>query len=440
MYAFDDGLHVHSTPSSRACPDYNLSALWNDESFLLIQQWPEDVRDRIAGMMEAPAYFDHSATTPVDARVLEAMTPYFKQAFGNPSSVHRWGQEAEAALTSARELVARLLACDPASITFTSGASESNNLALAGLALKRKRGGADGLLSTPVEHPSVLRTLSWLEGEHGFNLKLLPVDANGLIDPSDLEHELSERTALASIIYANNEVGSIHPIPELTAICHEAGVPIHSDATQATNYLPLSIPELQVDLLSLGAHKFYGPKGIGLLYSRPGLELEPLLHGGSQEHGLRPGTENLALIVGLAEALKIALAERESETARLKTLRDRIIYMVGNEIPLSRLTGHPTQRLPHHASFAFQGLESNALLAALDVQGFACSAGSACKVGDPEPSRVLTAMGLDRSWSLGSLRVSLGRGTSESQVDRFCQVLPPTVERMRSASPKLKPS
>jgi cysteine desulfurase len=395
------------------------------------------VRDRITGMMEAPAYFDHSATTPVDERVIEAMLPYFKQTYGNPSSVHHWGQEAEAALTEARELVAMLLDCEPASVTFTSGASESNNLALTGLALKRLRTGANEIICTPVEHPSVLNAMRWLEIEHGFNLKLLPVDKYGQIDPSDLQHALSERTALVSVIYANNEVGSIHPIPDLAALCHQAGVPFHTDATQATNYLPLSIPELQVDLLSLGAHKFYGPKGIGLLYVRPGLKLEPLLHGGSQEHGLRPGTENLALIIGLAEALKIAFAEREVEAARLRPMRDQIIRLVEHEVPRSRLTGHPIQRLPHHASFAFQDIESNALLAALDVQGFACSAGSACKVGDPEPSRVLSAMGLDRSWSLGSLRVSLGRGTTESQINRFCDVLPSIVERIRIVSGKL---
>lgn len=360
------------------------------------------------------------------------MLPYFTLMYGNPSSVHRWGQEAEAAVSAARELTASLLDCDESALSFTSGASESNNLALVGTAFARRHtGGANQLVSTGVEHPSVLNTLRWLEHEHGFEMHLLPVDSTGLVDPSALEDALSEGTALVSIIYANNEVGTINPIPELGRICQQAGVPFHSDATQATCYLPMQIPDLHVDLLSLGAHKFYGPKGIGLLYIRPGLVLEHLLHGGSQEGGIRPGTENTPLIVGLAEALKFAFEERDPLSERLRELCDRIVSVVSRDIPSSTLTGHPSRRLPNHVSFAFQGLESNALLAALDLEGFACSAGSACKVGDPEPSRVLTAMGFDREWSLGSLRVSLGRATREQQVDHFCQILPGIVDRLR---------
>jgi cysteine desulfurase len=385
-------------------------------------------------MSESPAYFDHSATTPLDERVLESMLPYFTHDYGNPSSVHRWGQEAEAAISSSRERIASVLDCEGNALSFTSGASESNNLALVGVALaQRHSSGSNQIVSTAVEHPSVLNTLHWLEREHGFEVVLLPVDSAGLVDPAALEAVLTKRTALATIIYANNEVGSINSIAELGTICQQAGVPFHTDATQATCYLPMRIPDLHVDLLSLGAHKFYGPKGIGLLYVRPGMVLEHLLHGGSQEHGIRPGTENTPLIVGMAEALNIAFEERDETAERLRGLCTKIVSTVAEKIPASTLTGHPSKRLPNHASFAFKGLESNALLAALDIQGFACSAGSACKVGDPEPSRVLTAMGFDREWSLGSLRISLGRATNEQQVDRFCQVLPGIVNRLRTA-------
>jgi len=385
-------------------------------------------------MTRQAAYFDHSATTPLDERVLEAMLPYFSQSYGNPSSVHRWGQDAEAALTGARETAAALLNCRPDSISFSSGASESNNLGLVGMAENQRKQGRSRLISTPVEHPSVLNTLRWLEAERGFDLTLLPVDSTGLVDPSSLENSLDERTALVSIMYANNEVGTINPISDLGALCRQASVPFHSDATQAACFLPMAVPDLNLDMLTLGAHKFYGPKGIGLLYVRPGLEPEHLLHGGSQEHGVKPGTENVPLIVGMVQAMKLAFDEREISAARLRELRDSIITMVSREIPASALTGHPDLRLPNHASFAFEGVESNALLAALDLEGFACSAGSACKVGDPEPSRVLTAMGFDRAWAMGSLRVSLGRSTTRDQVDRFCQVLPDIISRIRSVS------
>lgn len=379
-----------------------------------------------------PAYFDHSATTPLHEKALAAMLPYFDRDFGNPSSVHRWGQQADAALLDAYQATASLLGCEPDSLTFTSGASESNNLGLVGLALaRRKQQGQTRLVSTPVEHPSVLNTLRWLEAEHGFALDLLPVDEFGRVDPEQLRATLSERTALVSIIYANNEVGSINPVSQLGEICRAAQVPFHSDATQATSFLPMEIADLNVDLLSLGAHKFYGPKGVGMLYVRPGLDLEHLFHGGSQGRGIKPGTENVPLIAGMVAALELAFAERVPLAARLSAWRDRIIHTILDTVPGSRLTGHPTQRLPNHASFVFDGIESNALLAALDLQGFACSAGSACKVGDPEPSRVLTAMGLSREWALGSLRVSLGRSNTSEQVDRFCSLLPEIVARLR---------
>ena len=379
-----------------------------------------------------PAYFDHSATTPLHEKALAAMLPYFKRDFGNPSSVHGWGQTAEVALLDSYQAAASLLDCAPDSLTFTSGASESNNLGLVGLAFaRRKQQGRNQLISTPVEHPSVLNTLRWLETEHGFELDLLPVDEFGMVDPGQLRAALSSRTALVSIIYANNEVGSINPVQRLGEICRAENVPFHSDATQATSFLPMSIPDLNVDLLSIGAHKFYGPKGVGLLYVHRGLALEHLFHGGSQGRGIKPGTENIPLIVGMVAALKLVMDERAAFAPRLSAWREQIIHSIEDSIPDSRLTGHPTERLPNHASFAFKGIESNALLAALDLQGFACSAGSACKVGNPEPSRVLTAMGLSREWALGSLRVSLGRSNTPEQVDRFCSLLPEIVSRLR---------
>jgi len=383
--------------------------------------------------MSAPVYLDHAATTPLDPAVLEVMQSCFLQEYGNPSSVHRWGQRAEALLEQARENLASALGCETGEVVFTGGGTESDNLALAGVAFaRREQSGARHLLTTPVEHEAVVKTAEYLAEQHGFELEFLPVDAFGRVDPDELRARLRQDTAVVSVIYGNNEIGTVNRLPELGAVCREFGVPFHSDAVQAASQLPILVDDLQVDLLSIGAHKFYGPKGVGALYIRKGTPLRPLLRGGSQEGGLRPGTQNVPLITGMGAALQFTTPQLAQQAERFGGLRDRIIDQVRDRLPDARLTGHPVERLPNHASFVIPGVESNALLAALDLAGFACSAGSACKTGQPEPSRVLTAIGQPRDLALGSLRVTVGRFTTADQVESFLQALPLLIARLRS--------
>ncbi|HEY9087603.1 MAG TPA: cysteine desulfurase family protein [Anaerolineaceae bacterium] len=375
-------------------------------------------------------YLDYAATTPVDGRVLEKMLPYFGEVFGNPSSIHHWGQQAEAALEESREKVAAALGCRPEEIIFTSCGTESDNLALRGAALaQRKRSGANHILISPVEHHAVLHTAHQLADEFGFDLELLPVDPYGMVDPADLRHYLRSETALVSVIYANNEIGTINPVAEIGAACREAGILFHSDAVQAAAHLPVNVHRDQIDLLAIGAHKFYGPKGIGALYARRDTRLVSTQTGGKQEEGRRAGTHNIPYIVGLAAALEIAQADTAAWAERIIPLRDHLIGGVLESIPNARLTGHPVQRLPNHASFVFDGVDGNLLLMLLDDAGFACSSGSACKTGNPQPSEVLTAIGLSRAWALGSLRVTLGRATTAEQIDAFLAALPELVLR-----------
>ena len=380
-----------------------------------------------------PLYLDYSATTPLDPRVLRAMLPFFHEEFGNPSSIHRYGQRAEAAVESSREVCSALLNCHPSEIVFTSCGSESDNLALRGVALAaRHLRHANHILISPVEHHAVSHTAEQLHSIFGFEVELLPVDQYGMVDPQVVASRIRSDTALVSIIYANNEIGTINPIPEIGAVCQAAGVIFHSDAVQAGAYLPLDVQRLKVDLLSIGAHKFYGPKGVGALYVRQGTPLIPTQTGGGQEFGLRAGTHNVPYIIGLAEALRLIQSEKEDHLARLTPMRDRLIGHVLEEIPESKLTGHPIQRLPNHASFVFDNIDGNMLLMQLDLAGFACSSGSACKSGNPEPSGVLTAIGLPRHWALGSLRVTLGVHTTPSHIDALCAVLPAIVQKVRS--------
>ncbi len=380
-----------------------------------------------------PIYFDYAATTPVDARVLLAMQPYWAESFGNPSSIHAQGQRSEAALEKARQTVANCLNAQPKEIIFTSGGSESDNLALRGTAFaRREQMGADTLLISPVEHPAVSHTARQLAAHFGFKLFELPVNSFGQVQPQDLAAALDERTALVSIIYANNEIGSINPVAELGAICRQRGVPFHTDAVQAAAHLPIDVVSDQVNLLSIGAHKLYGPKGIGALYVRSGAPLLNLQTGGGQENGRRAGTENIPYIVGLAEALRLAVAEGPERRQKSTVLRDTLIAGVLAQIPQSQLTGHPVQRLPNHASFAFEGVDGNLLLMVLDQNGFACSSGSACKVGSPRPSEVLLTLGLTPAWASGSLRVTLGKTTTAEEIERFLGALPALVQRVRS--------
>ena len=376
-------------------------------------------------------YFDYAATTPVDERVLSAMLPYFRDVFGNPSSVHMYGQRAEAALEEARQQVASLLHARAEEIVFTACGTESDNLALRGVAWAQHAKGRNHILISPVEHHAVLHTARQLAALHGFDVDELPVDEYGRVDPADVAASIRPETALVSIIYANNEIGTINPIAEIGAICREHGVPFHTDAVQAAAHLPMDVIRDKVDLLAIGAHKFYGPKGVGALFVRRGTPIVETMSGGKQENSLRAGTQNIPYIVGLAEAFRLAQEGAAERAARMAEMRDHLIGTVLEEIPRTRLTGHPVERLPNHASFVFEGVDGNTLLQMLDTAGFACSSGSACKTGNPQPSEVLTAVGLSRSWALGSLRVTLGQETTAQQVDALSRVLPELVQRAR---------
>jgi len=384
-------------------------------------------------LIDKMVYLDNAATTPVDPRVVEAMLPYFNQAFGNPSSIHRYGQQAEEAIENARDCLAGLLNCRPSEIVFTACGSESDNLALRGVAFAaRQQRGADHLLISPVEHHAVSHTALQLADLHGFSLEWLPVDEYGLVDPDEVHARLRANTALVSVIYANNEIGTVNPISEIGEVCRQQGVPFHTDAVQAGAYLDLDVEALNVDLLSIGAHKFYGPKGVGALYVRNGTPLLPVQTGGSQESGRRAGTSNVPLIIGMAKALELVHLERQAIIERVLPLRDLVIKTVLAGIPDSRLTGHPTYRLPNHASIVFKGADSNSLLMYLDLKGFACSSGSACKTGNPEPSEVLLALGLPVEWALGSLRITSGAHTTPAEIEAFLSVLPDGVVKARS--------
>ena len=377
-------------------------------------------------------YLDYSATTPVDSRVVEAMNPYFSASFGNPSSVHRYGQAAEAAIDSARESVARVLNCRPDEIIFTSCGSESDNLAIRGAAYAmREKTGAKWILASRAEHPAITKTLSHLEKYEGFLIEWLDVDESGMVTPEIVARAVCSNTAVVSVMYANNEIGTINPIREIAAICRANNILFHTDAVQAAAYLPVDVNELGVDMMSLGAHKFYGPKGVGVLYVRNGTPLVSHLTGGGQEFSLRAGTQNVPYIVGFAEALRLTHAEREQRVAHIRPLRDNLIRTILESIPDSRLTGHLELRLPHHASFVFKDVDGNLLLTLLDGAGFACSSGSACKTGNPEPSEVMNALGLSRDWGLGSLRVTLGKDTTPEQIESFLKVLPELVAKVR---------
>ena len=383
-------------------------------------------------LRRSQVYLDHAATTPLDPRVLEAMQPYMSEEFGNPSSVHGYGQRAEAALEDARGRMAELLNAQPEELIFTSGGTESDNLALRGAALAaRHQGGATHLLISPVEHDAIAKTAEQLAEHFGFDLENLPVDKFGKVHPNEVASRLRPETALVSVILGNNEIGTVNPIAEIAAVCGEHGVLLHSDAVQSGAYSSLDVGQLGVDLISIGAHKFYGPKGVGALYVRSGTPLLPAQTGGSHEGGRRAGTPNVAYIVGMTKAFEIAQTELAERAAHLSTLRDRVIGGVLDSIPGSQLTGHREQRLANHASFVFKGVDGNALLMLLDDAGFACSSGSACKTGDPQPSQVLLALGLSPDWALGSLRVTMGISNTNEDVNSFLNALPQLVERAR---------
>ena len=380
-------------------------------------------------------YLDHAATTPLDPQILELMLPYFTQQVGNPSSIHQLGRAALQALDDAREQVAMVLGCSRREIIFTGGGSEGANLAVKGAALaQRARGRGAHLIVSTIEHHAVLHAAEYLQ-TIGFELTLLPVDAAGIVHPDDLRAAIRPDTVLVSVMYANNEVGTIQPIAELGAICREADLLFHTDAVQAVGMLPLDVEALNVDLLSLTAHKFYGPKGVGVLYARRNTPLHPQIHGGGQERRRRAGTENVPAIVGLAAALTRAEARRPAYAARLTALRDRLISGLLERIPLSRLNGDPIRRLPNNVNLAFDCVEGESILLLLDQAGICASSGSACTSGSLEPSHVLTAMGLSTEWANGSVRFSLGQSSSEADVEYLLDQLPTMVERLRAVAP-----
>ena len=382
-------------------------------------------------LTDGTIYMDHAATTPVDPAVLAAMLPYFTDQFGNPSSIYRLGRQSFDALETAHETVARMLGCRPVEIIFTGGGSEADNLAIKGVAYAKRRRG-NHIITTAIEHHAVLNTCQQLERE-GYHVTYLPVDAAGLVNPADVAAAITDETALVTLMYANNEVGTIQPIAAIGRICRERRVPFHTDAVQAGGLLDLDVNTLGVDLLSLSAHKFYGPKGVGVLYVRQGTRIQPQILGGSQERNRRAGTENVPGAVGAAVALERAQTMRVEESARLTTLRDRLLAAI-LRIPDTRLTGRPEQRLPNNASVAFAGVEGESLLLNLDLLGVAASSGSACTTGSVEPSHVLMAMGVSESAARGHLRLTLGHSTTDADVDFVVEHLPAIVERLRALS------
>ncbi len=393
-------------------------------------------------------YLDHSATTPVRDEVLAAMQPYFADFYGNPSSIHGVGRRAGVALSNARRDVASVLGSKPHEIIFTGCGTESDNAALRGIALaRREQTGANRLITAPTEHEAVLYTACDLRDHYGFELTLLPVDEAGRIDVADLAEALgdgvapsggasSNNIAVVSIMYANNEVGTLQPIAEIGALCREHGVPFHCDAVQAAGKLSLAVNAFNVDALSVSAHKFYGPKGVGFLYLRSGTPCLPFVTGGSQENSRRAGTENVPFIVGMAKALTLAEAERETESTRLHVLRDKLIGGVLEAIDGAQLTGAPREeRLANHASFVIPGVEAEGVLIALDMANVAASSGSACTSGSQRPSHVLEAMGIPARDAVGGLRLSLGRSNTPAQVEYVLETLPRIVAQIRGVEP-----
>ena len=390
-------------------------------------------------------YLDHSATTPLRPEVLAAMEPYYgstdqrdSSKYGNPSSIHRAGRASHAGLSEARETIANVLGVNPNEIVFTGCGSESDNAALRGIALARRtQYGADRIITTPVEHHAVLYTAEDLRDCFGFELTLLPVDGDGLVSADDLDRAIGDGSdvAVVSVMYANNEIGSVQTIGELGALCRERKAPFHTDAVQAAGKLPLDVNELNVDALSASAHKFYGPKGVGFLYLRRGTPFHPFLTGGSHEGMRRAGTQNVPGIVGMATALALCEGERETEMARLRQLRDRIIGHTLESVEGARLTGSTTNRLANHASFTIRDVEAEGILIALDLAGIAASSGSACTSARQRPSHVLEAVGVPVDELAGGLRLSLGLSNDADQVDFLLEKLPQIVDRHRQISP-----
>ncbi|MBC7128787.1 MAG: cysteine desulfurase NifS [Thermoplasmatales archaeon] len=380
-------------------------------------------------------YLDHAATTPVDREVLEEMLPFFNEKFGNASSLHSWGREAKKAIEEARERVAKLINADASRIIFTGSGTESDNLAIKGIAFSKGKG---HIITSKIEHPAVLETCKYLE-KKGFEVTYLPVDNYGLVNIDDLENEIREDTILISIMHANNEIGTIENIEEIGKIAKKNDIVFHTDAVQSVGKIEVDAKKINVDMLSLSSHKIYGPKGVGGLYIREGLKIEPILHGGGHEGGLRSSTENVAGIVGFGKACELAGKRWRSDAEKMRKLRNKIIKNT-LEIEEAYLTGHPEKRLPNSASFYFKGIEGESLVLLLDSKGIAASTGSACSSKKLQPSHVLLAIGIKPEHAHGSLRITLGRENEEEEIDYFLEILPEIVKKLREISPLWKKS
>lgn len=386
--------------------------------------------------MNLKYYFDYNATTPTDPRVVEAMQPFYYETFHNPSSFYRKAGDANAAIDNAREHVARLIGATPAEIFFTAGGTESDNLAIFGAVSKLKYKG-NHIITSSVEHPAILKACEFLE-KKGYEITRLPVDENGFINPEDLKKSIKNTTILVSIMHANNETGIIQPIKEFAAIAHEKDVLFHTDAVQTTGKIPMNVKDLNVDMLSFSSHKVYGPKGMGVLYKKKRVKIDPQVFGGGHEKGLRAGTENVPGIVGLGKAAELALAEMKEEEARLRPLRDKLhkgILEVVPEVIVNGKAENEDQKLYNTLNVSIKYIEGESILAMLDAHGFALSSGSACSSKSLDPSHVLLAMGLKHEDAHGSLRISLGKYNTAEDVDKLLEVLPPIVDRLRSMSP-----
>lgn len=377
-------------------------------------------------------YMDNSATTPTKSEVLEEMKPYFTEKYGNPSSIYSLARETKAAIEKSREKVAKVLGANPDEIYFTAGGSESDNWTLKGIAYANQNKG-NHIITTKIEHHAVLHACEYLE-KHGFEVTYLPVDEYGLINLDDFRKAITDKTILVSVMFANNEIGTIEPIAEVGRICKDKGIYFHTDAVQAVGNVPINVKKMNIDLLSLSAHKFYGPKGVGALYIKKGVKINPLIHGGGQEGGRRAGTENVPGIVGLGKAIELAGESMDSHIERLTKLRDKLIGGI-MKIPYSKLNGHPVKRLPGNVNVCFRFIEGESMLLLLDGMGVCGSSGSACSSGSLDPSHVLLAIGLPPEIAHGSLRLTLGDFTTEEDVDYVLGLLPKFVKRLRDMSP-----
>jgi cysteine desulfurase len=381
-------------------------------------------------------YLDHAATTATDPKVLETMLPYFHEHYGNPSSIYSMSRVSKNVIENAREILANAIGAAPQEIVFTSGGSESDNFAIKGVALAKQQKG-NHIITSSIEHHAVLYTCKFLE-KNGFTVTFLPVDQDGIVKLDELEKAITPQTILITVMHANNEIGTIQPIRQIGEIARKHGITFHTDAVQTFGHIPVNVDDLNVDLLSISGHKFYGPKGVGALYIRRGTKITPLIHGGDQEHRRRASTENVPGIIGMGKAVEIALATMDSEAKRQIALRDEFIKTLLDTIPDTILNGHPVNRLPNNVNISFEGIEGESILLNLDMEGIAASTGSACSSSSLEPSHVLLSIGLTHEFAHGSVRFSLGRNTTKEELDYVAEILPGIIKKLRAMSPLYK--